>query len=162
MRLTAFSDVSLRVLVLLNGLPEGQKLTTQQLAEGVGSPYHHVTKTVANLAAMGLVLSARGRSGGVRISDQGRDASLGGLLRQLEGDQPMVECESPHGDCPLDRGCTLRGLLARAREAFYADLEPVRIRDLANPRQTGPVMVELGLAPPTSSFPVSQPQGEAP
>ena len=38
MRLTAFSDVSLRVLMLLSALEPGQKLSTQKIAEGVGYP----------------------------------------------------------------------------------------------------------------------------
>ena len=151
MRLTAFSDVSLRLLVLLNGLPGGRQLTTQQLADGVGAPYNHVTKAVSNLASLDLVVSTRGRSGGVRISDSGREASLGWLLRRLEGDQPMVECEAADGNCPLDHGCRLRSLLARAREAFYGTLDPVRVRDLGHARQVGPVMVQLGLEPPASS-----------
>ena len=38
MRLTAFSDVSLRVLMLLSALEPGQKLSTQKIAEGVDTP----------------------------------------------------------------------------------------------------------------------------
>ena len=65
MRLTAFSDVSLRVLMLLSGL-DGEQISTQKIAEGVGTPYNHVAKSVAFLANMGLVESTRGRTGGVR------------------------------------------------------------------------------------------------
>ena len=46
MRLTAFSDVSLRIMMLLSALDPDQKLSTQKIADGVGTPYNHVAKSV--------------------------------------------------------------------------------------------------------------------
>ena len=97
MRLTAFSDVSLRVLMLLSGL-EGEQISTQKIAEGVGTPYNHVAKSVAFLANLGLVESTRGRTGGVRLSEAGARATVGQVLRASEGDIPMVECEGGAND----------------------------------------------------------------
>jgi Rrf2 family nitric oxide-sensitive transcriptional repressor len=147
-RLTAFSDIALRVLLLTGAAPEGEKLTTRAIAEGVGAPYHHVTKTVGRLSGLGLLASSRGRTGGVSITPAGLDASVGGLLRELEAGSAMVECESPDGQCPLDRGCRLRRALADAREAFFRELDDVRVRELIGPRQAGRVMVAIGLRPP--------------
>lgn len=148
MRLTAFSDIALRVLLLTGAVPEGEKLTTRAIAEGVGAPYHHVTKTVGRLSGLGLLASSRGRTGGVSITPAGLDATVGALLRELEAGSAMVECESAGGDCPLDRGCRLRRALADAREAFYGALDDVRVRDLVSERQVGPVLVSIGLRPP--------------
>lgn len=148
MRLTAFSDIALRVLLLTGALPEGQQLTTRAVAEGVGASYHHVTKTVSRLVRLGLLASSRGRSGGVAITPAGRSVAVGTVLRELEAGSAMVECEAPDGRCPLDHGCQLRAALARAREAFYQELDDVRVRDLISQRQAGPVMVTLGLGPP--------------
>lgn len=148
MRLTAFSDIALRVLLLTGAVPEGQKLTTRAVAEGVGAPYHHVTKTVGRLSGLGLLASSRGRTGGVSITPAGLDATVGSLLRELEAGSAMVECESAGGSCPLDHGCRLRRALADAREAFYGALDDVRVRDLVSQRQLGPVLVSIGLRPP--------------
>ena len=141
MRLTAFSDIALRVLLLTGALPEGQQLTTRAVADGVGASYHHVTKTVSRLVRLGLLASSRGRSGGVAITPAGRDVSVGTVLRELEAGSAMMECESPDGQCPLDH-------LTRAREAFYQELDDVHVRDLVSQRQVGPIMVTLGLRPP--------------
>ena len=148
MRLTAFSDIALRVLLLMAGLPDGTRLSTQRIAEGVGAPYHHVAKTVARLRGMGLLRSQRGRAGGVVLTDEGRGASVGRVLRVLEADTAIVECEADEAACPLNHGCRLRQALAGAREAFYHELDAVSIADLVNPRQVGPIAVELGLRPP--------------
>ncbi len=97
MRLTAFSDVSLRVLMLLSALEPGQKLSTQKIAEGVDTPYNHVAKAVVFLVNMGYLDSTRGRAGGVMLSDAGRSATVGTVLRATEGDIPMIECEDENG-----------------------------------------------------------------
>ncbi len=148
MRLTAFSDIALRVLLLTGAVPAGERLTTRAIAEGVGAPYHHVTKTVGRLSGLGLLASSRGRTGGVSITAAGLDATVGSLLRELEAGSAMVECESDGGSCPLDHGCRLRRALADAREAFYGALDDVRVRDLLSERQVGPVLVSIGLRPP--------------
>ena len=148
MRLTAFSDVSLRIMMLLSSLQEGEKLSTQRISEGVGTPYNHVAKSVAFLVNQGLLESTRGRSGGVLLSETGRKATVGQVLRSTEGDIPMIECEDENGNCPLDSFCRLRTVLARAREAFYASVDDVVISELpAGARPAGPVFVELGLGP---------------
>lgn len=146
MRLTAFSDVSLRIMILLAGA-EDKKLSTQTIAQGVGTPYNHVAKSVAFLANHGWVVATRGRVGGVVLSEAGKNVTVGHILRQTEGDIPMVECESEHGDCPLNSSCRLRGYLSRAREAFFEVLDPITISSLPTQRQMGPVFVELGLGP---------------
>ncbi|MDO4916950.1 MAG: Rrf2 family transcriptional regulator [Rothia sp. (in: high G+C Gram-positive bacteria)] len=146
MRLTAFSDVSLRIMMLLAGAQE-RKLSTQTIAQGVDTPYNHVAKSVAFLANNGWVIASRGRSGGVVLSDSGRKVTVGQILRRSERETPMVECESEAGACPMNHGCQLKGALARAREAFFEVLDPLVISELPNERQMGPVFVELGLGP---------------
>lgn len=150
MRLTAFSDVSLRVLMLLSGL-EGEQISTQKIAEGVGTPYNHVAKSVAFLANLGLVESTRGRTGGVRLSEAGARATVGQVLRASEGDIPMVECEGGANNCPMRHACSLKKILANAREEFFKILDPVVISKLPNEQQMGPVFLELGLGPLTQT-----------
>lgn len=146
MRLTAFSDVSLRILMLLSGL-DGHQISTQKIAEGVGTPYNHVAKSVAFLANMGLLESTRGRTGGVRLSEAGAQATVGQVLRATEGDIPMVECEGTTHSCPMRNSCELKKILAHAREEFFKILDPVIISELPNESQMGPVFLELGLGP---------------
>ena len=88
MRLTAFSDVSLRIMMLLSALDPGQKLSTQKIADGVGTPYNHVAKSVAFLVNQGLLQSTRGRAGGVLLSAKGRQATVGQVLPYHRGGYP--------------------------------------------------------------------------
>ncbi|MCG2622868.1 Rrf2 family transcriptional regulator [Arthrobacter sp. I2-34] len=143
MRINAFSDVCLRALMLLCAAPEGELFTTQAIADGVGTPYNHVSKAVLKLRSLGLVEAVRGRAGGVRISQAGMAVTVGALLRELDGREDLVDCESPNGDCPMNNHCGLRGALRRAREAFYHELDDLVVSSLPHQSQMEPVFVTL-------------------
>lgn len=148
MRLNAFSDVSLRLLTVLISTPDTELLTTRELAEMVGTPYNHVSKSVLKLRQMGLVEAIRGRSGGVRISLAGKEATVGGVLRVLGGHEDTASCHGEMGDCPLMPVCGLRGVLNHAREAFYVSLDGVSLASMSPNRQSGPVPVTLSTSRP--------------
>lgn len=147
MRINAFSDVCLRVMMLTAATPEGELLTSRVISERVGTPYNHVSKAIIRLRGLGLVEVVRGRFGGVRISAEGRTVSVGWLLRRLDTRTDLVDCETPHGDCPLIDGCGLRFALRRAREAFYAELDGTVIATLVPRGKTGPVALTLSVLP---------------
>ncbi|MGX5716870.1 RrF2 family transcriptional regulator [Arthrobacter sp. MAHUQ-56] len=147
MKINAFADVSLRALMVLAAVPGGTLLTTQSIADSVGTPYNHVSKAMARLRSMGLIEVVRGRAGGSRLSPAGRKATVGQILRELDTRSDPADCVSPAGNCPLITECRLRGALARAREAFYAELDSVVIADLPGTRQMAPVFQIIGLRP---------------
>lgn len=121
--------------------------TTRELADTVETPYNHVSKAVLKLRQMGLVEAIRGRSGGVRITPEGRMATVGGVLRVLDDHSDVAACQTVAGECPLIQGCGLRGALNHAREAFYASLDDVIVGSLVRGAQTGPVTVTLSTRP---------------
>ena len=59
----------------------------------------------------------------------------------------MVECEGGTNECPMRHSCSLKKILANAREEFFKMLDPVVISELPNEQQMGPVFLELGLGP---------------
>lgn len=136
MKLNAFGDVCLRTLMLLGARPDRQ-MTGRDIADAVGTPYNHVSKAILELKRRGALDVARGRHGGARITQAGLDLSIGQLLRDLDTQTDVVDCtgqDSPGGHpCPLLEGCRLRRALARAREAFYAELDGTTVADLTGP-----------------------------
>ncbi|MBA9007139.1 RrF2 family transcriptional regulator [Thermomonospora cellulosilytica] len=141
MRLTRFTDLALRIAMRLAVADPAEVYTTRQVAEAVNAPYTHVAKVVGRLSELGVVEARRGRGGGLVLTERGRDASIGALMRELEGAGDVAGCEdSP--PCPLRSACRLRDALRRAQEAFYAALDPVTVRDLVD-GPSEPVLVRL-------------------
>ncbi|MFG2600432.1 RrF2 family transcriptional regulator [Streptomyces sp. NPDC048462] len=146
MRLTRFTDVSLRVLMRLAVMENEEPPTTREVATAMRVPYSHAAKVVARLQHLGLVEARRGRGGGLALAAGARTASVGGLVRELEGPGDVVECEGAT-PCPLRSACRLRGALRDATEAFYATLDPLTVAELvASP--TGPLLIGISSGRP--------------
>ncbi|MEV0621595.1 Rrf2 family transcriptional regulator [Nonomuraea sp. NPDC050404] len=144
MRLTAFTDISLRIVMRLAVARPDELLTTRDVAGMLAVPYTHAAKAVARLSELGVVEARRGRGGGMQLAAAGRGASVGALVRELEGAGDVVGCtEEP--PCPLRAACRLRSALRQAQEAFYASLDGITVAALVD-APTGPVL--LALTPP--------------
>ncbi|WP_037669172.1 Rrf2 family transcriptional regulator [Streptomyces griseus] len=143
MRLLRSTDLALRVLMRL-AVAGGTTPTTREVAAGMQVPYTHLAKVVAELQHLGLVDARRGRGGGLTLTEQGRTASVGAVVRSFEGTGDVVDCEGP-APCPLNSACRLRAALRRAQEAFFASLDPLTVTDVvAEP--TGPLLLEISRA----------------
>ena len=147
MKINAFADVSLRAMMVLAAAPDGALLTTQSIADAVGTPYNHVSKAMARLRELGMIDVERGRHGGSRLSSAGRAATVGQLLRRLDTRTDPADCVGAGGACPLINECRLRGALSRAREAFYRELDDIVVASLPTSRQMAPVFQAIGLRP---------------
>jgi Rrf2 family nitric oxide-sensitive transcriptional repressor len=147
MKINAFADVSLRAMMVLAAAADGELLTTQSIADAVGTPYNHVSKAMAKLRALGLIDVERGRNGGSRLNAAGRAATVGQLLRALDTRTDPADCVAAAGTCPLITECRLRGALGRAREAFYRELDNIVVASLPTTRQMNPVFQAIGLRP---------------
>ncbi len=83
--------------MVLAAAPDGTLLTTQNIADAVGTPYNHVSKAMARLRALGLIDVERGRTGGSRLNPAGRGATVGRVLRQLDTRTDPADCVAPGG-----------------------------------------------------------------
>lgn len=145
-RLTKFTDLALRSVMRLAVSADGDPLTTREVAEAMDVRYAHAAKAITRLQHLGVVEARRGRGGGLALTSLGRRASVGWLIRELEGEGEVVACDDDP-PCPLRGACRLRRALRDAQEAFYATLDPLTVTDLvASP--TGPVLVGLVGRPP--------------
>jgi Rrf2 family nitric oxide-sensitive transcriptional repressor len=131
MRLLASTDYALRVLTLLAAAPAGERMSVDTLARELGGlSRHHLHKIVQELTALGITRTARGTGGGVELKVLPETVRLGSLVRQLEADQPIVECFGPDGcACTLLPACRLRGMLRSAQDGFYQSLEAFTLAD---------------------------------
>ncbi|MGW2475413.1 RrF2 family transcriptional regulator [Streptomyces sp. NPDC001665] len=146
MRLTKFTDVALRVLMRLAVVKHEEPPTTREVAAVMQVPYSHAAKVVARLQHLGLIEARRGRGGGLALTEAGRKASVGALVRELEEPGDVVDCDGAT-PCPLRAACRLRGALREAQEAFYASLDPLTVAELTA-APTGPLLIGLGAGPP--------------
>ncbi|MDR3414356.1 MAG: Rrf2 family transcriptional regulator [Formivibrio sp.] len=131
MKLLASTDFALRTLMVLTNEPPGRPLNVEAMAYKLGGlSRNHLHKIVQELASLGLVHTIRGAGGGMTLAVAPKKIRVGTLIRQLEGDQPVVECfRNDGGCCTLAAGCQLRGFIRIARESFYRSLDAHTLAD---------------------------------
>lgn len=135
MRLTTFSDYTLRVLMYL-ALEPGRLATIPEIAAAYGISENHLMKVVHQLARTGVVESLRGKGGGIRLARAPEEIRLGAVVRGSEGAAPIVEClgDDPQA-CRIAASCRLKGVLVGAFDALYAELDRHTLAELvARPR----------------------------
>jgi Rrf2 family nitric oxide-sensitive transcriptional repressor len=131
MRLTFYSDYSLRLLMYAAVRP-GELVTIQQVADAYRISKNHLMKVAFELGRRGYLETVRGRGGGLRLSRRPEKIGLGEIIRITEEDFTMVECFDPKSNtCAITGPCRLRGVLAKALQAYFAVLDEYTLADLA-------------------------------
>jgi Rrf2 family nitric oxide-sensitive transcriptional repressor len=144
MRLTVYTDYSLRMLIYLAAA--GERVSTiAEIAAAYDIPKNHLTKVAHQLGLAGFVETLRGKRGGLRLARPPEAIGLGAVVRQTETDMALVPCFEPLcAPCPILPACGLRGALQEAQQAFLAVLDRYTLAELARAR--GPLRQLLGIA----------------
>lgn len=129
MRLTSFSDYSLRVLMYA-AARSGRLITIEEIASAFGISRSHLMKVVNTLTKAGLLRAIRGRSGGLTLARLPLQIRLGEVLRLTEPDFALVECFGLGNGCLLTPRCRLKGILGEALTAFFDTVDRYTLADL--------------------------------
>lgn len=135
MRLSTFSDYSLRVLMYLGAQQPDRLTTIAEIAAGHGVSEAHLMKVVHQLGRCGYIETVRGKGGGMRLAHAPQKIVIGEVIRQTENDFNLVECFSADGACRIQGACGLSAILDQALNALFQVLDRYTLADLlANPK----------------------------
>lgn len=129
MKLTRYTDFSLRVLMHLAAQPE-RLSSISGIARSYGISHNHLMKVVHDLRKQGYVAAVRGRSGGIRLGRPASEINVGEIVRHTEEGFDLVDC----GSCIIAPACGLTGVLGEALGAFMRVLDGYTLADLVADR----------------------------
>jgi Rrf2 family nitric oxide-sensitive transcriptional repressor len=136
MKLTTFTDYSLRVLIYL-AADTSRRATIAEIATAFGISENHLVKVVHFLGKQGWIDTLRGKGGGIVLAIAPEQVNVGRVVRDTEGAAVPAECFSEGGGhCVIGSCCRLKGVLGEAVTAFYAVLDRYTLADLSRNRQT--------------------------
>lgn len=130
MRVTTRTNLAVRILMHC-AVNIDRLVTREEIADTVNASAHHTGHVVGRLSHLGLLHTVRGRSGGLTLAQPAGHINIGSVFRDLEGETPIAECFAQETNtCPLKDVCLLREALAKAAEAFFAELDRITLRDI--------------------------------
>jgi Rrf2 family nitric oxide-sensitive transcriptional repressor len=148
MRLTAYTDYSLRVLIRLALRPHALA-TIGEIARAYEVSEHHLMKVVHQLGVAGYVETVRGRGGGLRLATEPGEINVGEVVRRMEPDFGLAACFRGSEHCAIESACNLAEALRAALAAFLQVLDRYTIADLiGKPGQLSALLNIKPAAPP--------------
>ena len=128
------SRYALRALLAIADTPEGQAITSAEIARRYAIPHKFLEQILLDLKKAGILESWRGKSGGYAMLRPADTVSLGEILRLFEGALAPLPCLSRFAyrrceDCVSEASCGLRRELGRAHEASRLVLDSRTIAD---------------------------------
>lgn len=131
MQLNLSTDIALRTLIYL-GQKDGPA-TIAEVSDAFDIVKTHLMKVVMQLVAAGVVVSERGRNGGIRLARNPSEIVVGDVVRLMESNLALLYCmkeDAPDDCCPLMPNCRLRKLFFNAQKAFLDTLDGSTLADL--------------------------------
>lgn len=113
--------------------PKEVPYTIAELANELQVSENHAMKIVHFMAKQDWLITTRGRGGGIRMNPLTLKIPLGQIVRILQQDSQVVECNTP--PCVLRKNCGLKGILDDAVEQFYASLDQYLLSEVVTPLQ---------------------------
>ena len=150
MRLTVYTDYSLRLLIYATLKPDGL-VNISDVADAYGISRSHLTKVVHQLGIAGFLETVRGKGGGLRLARPPAAIRIGDVVRCTEPDMALTPCfQADDASCPIAPACFLRTALQEACDAFLGVLDRYTLADLAvgGPRLRGLVGIAEALPSP--------------
>lgn len=130
MQLNKFTDYALRILMYV-AQPRDLPYTIAELAERLQISQNHAMKIAYFMAKQDWLITSRGKGGGIRLNPAALKVQLGQIVRILQRDNQIVECNDP--PCVLRTNCGLKGILDQAVEQFYTSLDQHILGDVVEP-----------------------------
>ena len=132
MRLTHLADYAVVLMTAAARRESGARLSATELAAETGVPLPTAQKLMGQLAASGLLTSARGAGGGFALSRPAGDISLADIVEAVEGPIALTMCsDSNNHECALDKHCRVKPHIGIVGNAVRGALGAVRLTELA-------------------------------
>lgn len=132
MRLTNYTDYSLRVLIYLSTIEKGKLSNIKEIAEAYSISKNHLMKVIYQLGKNDYIETVRGRNGGIRLSRDPAEINIGEVVRKTEEDFHIVECfDENHNHCVISPACGLKHVLNKALKAYLNVLDEVTLADIS-------------------------------
>lgn len=129
MKLSTKGRYGVRVLLEL-ALRGGGTVPLKDIARSQQISLLYLEHLIAPLISAGIVKTARGARGGIRLAKPPEEIKLSDLVELLEGPIAIVDCIDDPKTCPRSKFCVTRDVWTEVKHAIETVLESKTLQDL--------------------------------
>lgn len=133
MRLSRFTDYSLRVLIYL-GQNSESRVTINQISEAYGISKNHLMKVVSNLTRLQFLAAQRGPGGGIQLNRLPEDINLAEVIGNTEKYLQALVTENIPARTKDTAETRLSSFLRQALQAYLNELGRFTLADVLEPQ----------------------------
>lgn len=110
--------------------------TIDDIASAYGISKNHLMKVAQRLVGAGVIVSQRGRGGGLTLARDPAEINIGSVVRTMEEVSQFVECSpGSNNHCIVTPVCGLSHMLSDAVETFFCHLDKFTLADVVGKKQ---------------------------
>ena len=130
MKLTKASDYALILLNHLQLLEKDKIVSVKNVAADCHIPKRFLANIVHILAKAEIIITVKGKDGGIKLSKSSDKITIKEVVEALEGNIKFVDCQTHGNICETECVCTIKHFWDAALENFVSTLEKTTINDL--------------------------------
>ncbi len=127
MHITRAADFAVRILLFL---ARNERGTSKEIAQKMQVPFNHLAKLVQTLAKKKLIISRKGKGGGLALALPPQKITLLKVIEAIEGPILLSQCIFSKKVCCFGKKCKVRLCLSSAQEKLKETLSKGTISDL--------------------------------
>jgi Rrf2 family protein len=108
MQITRQADYATRAVLHLARRGDDQRVATGQIAQDEKIPPAFLVKIISQLSIAGILLTSRGRRGGISLARELKDITLLQVIKAVDGPVRLNECVENAGTCSFEDKCPMR------------------------------------------------------
>lgn len=124
---------ALKIMIDLAQHNDGSNVSLTDIAERQRESVKYLEANMSQLIAAGMVLSARGKSGGYRLAKAPQDYLVGDIILAAEGSLAPVSCVESDTPCENAANCLSFPLWKELDEVIMNFLNSKTLADLVKP-----------------------------
>lgn len=129
MRLSKQTSYAIRILIdCAQAMPHAVR--SAEIAQRQKISEYNIQKLVAQLASEGILATARGRGGGIKLALPPGQINLGKVLRVTEPTRIVVDCFGEPVDCVVRQITPVNRIFTAAYDGFVEVLDRYTLDDL--------------------------------
>ena len=109
---------------------KSNKILTREMFEEIQVSESYLAKILQELSRHGIVSSAKGRNGGIYLTEDNLNHSLMDIIRVVDGGQAMDSCLLGISNCNMDNPCALHYTIGKGKTEFNEKLRTSIIKDI--------------------------------